>query len=207
MTFQQLKALAWTRILRFEDTDALYAAENNAKSAVTQAASELEGFLVLSDAGRLASREEVMALELVTILESFGSSGTLAAQIIVDRYGGQESVAVPSSTRQSIDQSRSQEESVSIVHLCRVAGRLAEAECDKAGLPFLTPVQGALGSGLDVALTLMEPSVGAFRGLGRQAALECITHFRTEAGRSQWGDPRIAIWYAAWANAIEAHFT
>jgi len=207
MTFQELKTLAWTRIPRFEGTDELYASEDRAQSAIKQAADELERFLMRPDAEGLVSRDEVMALELVTMLAVFGRPGALAAQIVVDRYGAQESLAAPSETSRSVDQNRPQQKAAGIVHLCRLAGGLAEAECEKAGLPFLTPVSGALGSGLDVALTLMEPSVGPFRGLDRQAALECITHFRSEAGRGQWGDPRVAIWYEAWAKAIEAHFT
>ena len=97
-------------------------------------------------------------------------------------------------------------EPVTIVHLSKLAGKLAQAECEKAGLPFMTPVQIALGSGLDVALTLMELSAGVFQGLNRQSAVESIAYFRAEANRSRSVDPQIAIWYEAWANAIETHF-
>ena len=58
----------------------------------------------------------------------------------------------------------------------------------------------------DVALTLMELSAGNFQGLNRQSAAESIAYFRAEANRSRSVDPQIAIWYEAWANAIETHF-
>jgi hypothetical protein len=100
----------------------------------------------------------------------------------------------------------SDEVPVTIVHLSKLAGKLAKVECEKAGLPFITPVQVALGSGLDVALTLMEQSAGVFQGLDRQSAAESVTYFRAEANRSRSVDPQIAIWYEAWANAIETYF-
>ena len=100
----------------------------------------------------------------------------------------------------------SEDKPVTIVDLSKLAGRLAEAECQKAGVPFITPVQVALGSGLDVALTLMEMSVGVFQGLNHQCATESIAYFRAEANRSRSIDPQIAIWYDAWARAIETHF-
>lgn len=97
--------------------------------------------------------------------------------------------------------------SVTIVALCRAAGKLAEAESERAGVPFVTPVQVALGSGLDVALTLMERSAGLFQGLSPESASECVAYFRAEADRSDAVDVQIAIWYRAWATAVESQFT
>ena len=42
-----------------------------------------------------------------------------------------------------------------------------------------------VGSGLDVALTVMELSAGVCHGLDRQSAAESITCFRAEADRSR----------------------
>ena len=91
----------------------------------------------------------------------------------------------------------------SIVDLSTLAGRLAEAECEKAGIPFKTDVQIGLASGLDVALTLMEESAGFFRGLGGQSVERASAYFRAEAERSRSIDPHIAIWYESWAKAVE----
>jgi hypothetical protein len=97
-------------------------------------------------------------------------------------------------------------EPITIVYLSKMAGELARAMSKDAELPFVTPVQFALGSGLDVALTLMEESVGTFRGLTQPSATGIVSYFRAEAARSRSVDPQIAIWYEAWASTIETHF-
>ena len=89
-TFQDLKTIAWARIPRHEGTAALYASEDHAMETIKQAASKLQMVLTSADAEGLISRDDALALELVTILENFGRSGALAARIIVDRYGMKE---------------------------------------------------------------------------------------------------------------------
>jgi hypothetical protein len=93
-----------------------------------------------------------------------------------------------------------------IVILCNEAGQIAGLECERVGIPFTTPAQIALGSGLDVALTLMELSAGVFQGLSKKSARESVAYFRDEATRSEAVDIQIAIWYRSWAMAIERHF-
>ena len=93
---------------------------------------------------------------------------------------------------------------LNIVQLCNAARRIAAAECAKVGLPFETPVQHALASGLDVALTLMEQSGSRYGGLNRQEAGGIATYFREEGPRNASIDTQIAIWYQAWASVIES---
>lgn len=102
---------------------------------------------------------------------------------------------------------RSKSNEVTVVRLSQEAGLVARLECERVGVPFVTPVQNALGSGLDVALTLMECSAGLFQGLETEAAQKCVAYFREEAARSEAVDVQIAIWYRAWATIIEAHFS
>ena len=58
-----------------------------------------------------------------------------------------------------------------------------------------------LTSGLDVALTLMEESVGKFNGLSVEQASNIVNYFRKEAERNSTDE--IAIWYLSWADAVE----
>ena len=95
---------------------------------------------------------------------------------------------------------------INVVDLSREAGDLARAESARAGVPFMTPVQVALGSGLDVALTLWGVSGGSFSGLDSESARRCVDYFRDEAERSERIDLQVAIWYRAWATAISRHF-
>lgn len=95
---------------------------------------------------------------------------------------------------------------ITVVDLSREAGSVARAESERAGTPFMTPLQIALGSGLDVALTLWGVSGGAFHGLDAESARKCVAYFRDEAERSTAVDVQIAIWYRAWASVIEARF-
>ena len=91
-----------------------------------------------------------------------------------------------------------------IVTLCRFADDVARAECAKAGIPFQTPLQVWMASGLDVALTLMEGSGARYQGLSREQALSVVAYFKAEAERIRSVDQRLAIWYLAWASVIEA---
>ncbi len=92
MTFQELAALAYARIYRTPETAALYGAEDELYSAVNGAADELEKCFAGAGMSQLTSREELLAITLVTILEHFGRSGHLAAQVNVKRYGSADSV-------------------------------------------------------------------------------------------------------------------
>jgi hypothetical protein len=86
-TFQQLKQLAWAMIPRNEGTAALYASEDLVMESIATATDELHAVFTSPAAERLISRDEALALELVTILERCRPSGAIAARIMVDRYG------------------------------------------------------------------------------------------------------------------------
>ncbi|MBK9214644.1 MAG: hypothetical protein IPM59_03455 [Chloracidobacterium sp.] len=91
-----------------------------------------------------------------------------------------------------------------VIELSNSVGEIARAECEKARIPFVTPLQVGLGSGFDVALTLMEQSVGLYKGLSQEKKRRVVEYFRAEAERSKAVDPYIVIWYLAWASVIEA---
>ncbi|MBK7394414.1 MAG: hypothetical protein IPI64_14155 [Chloracidobacterium sp.] len=90
-----------------------------------------------------------------------------------------------------------------IIELSNSVGEIARAAYDKAGIPFMTPLQIGLTSGLDVALTLMQVSVTSRKGLSQEDKLRVVDYFRAEAERSKSVDPQIVIWYLAWAEVIE----
>ena len=54
--------------------------------AIERAAGELTSFFTSEKYGT-PGREEMLALELAALLEYYGSAGTIAASIIVERYG------------------------------------------------------------------------------------------------------------------------
>jgi len=87
MTFQDLKVLAWAKVPRSDSTAALYALEEQASEAIAQAAREIGTLATTRHGEALLSHEEAIALELVAALGHFGRSGSLAARIVVDRYG------------------------------------------------------------------------------------------------------------------------
>jgi hypothetical protein len=66
---------------------------------------------------------------------------------------------------------------VSVVSLCGEAGIRVRCESERAGIPFETPVQTALVSGLDVALTLWRLSGGSFPGLETESAQKCVARY------------------------------
>ena len=94
-------------------------------------------------------------------------------------------------------------QTLTIVELSTLTGMIANGECTKAGLPYMTPLMIGAANGLDVGLTLWEASGGLFEGFSRQSAERASTYFRAEAERSRSIDRRIAIWYESWAKAIE----
>src|SRR5688572_26914660 len=94
---------------------------------------------------------------------------------------------------------------VPITVLSGLVGQIVRLECAKAGVPYETPVQFALASGLDTTLTIMEESVGVYRGLDASVVEKIVAYFRAEAKRSRSVDQQIAFWYDAWATVLQAH--
>lgn len=77
---------------------------------------------------------------------------------------------------------------------------------EKEGLPARSKTLVALASGLDVAVTVLEESVGSFKGLTPERAKKVCDYFRTEAKRSERIDRETAIFYLAWADALDQLF-
>jgi len=97
--------------------------------------------------------------------------------------------------------------SPTINELARRAGELFRSVCERVGLPSHSPLEYAVASGLDVAITLFEESTGAlFRGLTVESALEVVRYFREEAVRSAAIDVQIAIDYLSWADVLAAEY-
>jgi len=93
-----------------------------------------------------------------------------------------------------------------IMEVVNLSRSIIETHYTKPGIPQSGPVLIGLGSGLDVALTIMEESVGTFSGLPPEAAERIVICFNNESSKYKPLDLEIAVWYAAWAEAIEKLF-
>lgn len=96
--------------------------------------------------------------------------------------------------------------SIPIMQVVNLTRSIAAEKCKEAGIPYHTLTLVALSSGLDVGLTIMEDSVGGFKGLSTQDANNIYNYFKEEAMRSENVDAEIAIWYLSWAEAIKRLF-
>ena len=95
----------------------------------------------------------------------------------------------------------------SILQLSQQAGDLFRLASSRSGLDPYSPVMVALASGLDIALTLMEESTGVrYKGLTPESARKVVDYFCQEAKRSKPLDPQIALFYAAWAEALGSEY-
>ena len=93
-----------------------------------------------------------------------------------------------------------------IMDIVNTASSIRDSHCDRLGIPLRGRGLIALTSGLDVALTVMEESVGTFAGLSPEAAKRIVFYFKKESSKSEPLDLEIALWYSAWAEAIETLF-
>lgn len=94
----------------------------------------------------------------------------------------------------------------SVMDVITLANSIRQTLYRQQCLPEPTPVLAGLASGLDTALTLLEASIGSFAGLSPAAARDTVAYFQQEAKQSSASNPEIAIWYVAYAAAIERIF-
>ena len=97
-------------------------------------------------------------------------------------------------------------EEISIMDVVNLARAIRDRHCERLGIPLRGEGLLSLTSGLDVALTLMEESVGTFKGLSDESAKNIITYFEGEASKTEPVNLEIALWYSAWAEAIKELF-
>ena len=95
---------------------------------------------------------------------------------------------------------------ITIISIVNLARSIMVSQCKRLGIPFRGEGLVALTSGFDVALTLMEQSVTTFRGLSEESARTIIAYFEEEASKAEPVSLEIALWYSAWAKAIETLF-
>lgn len=96
------------------------------------------------------------------------------------------------------------EDTYGIMDIVHLTNSIRIKRCLDAGISADNPsvLLNCLSSGLDVGLTLMEDSVGAFDGLTVEQASKVVNYFRKEAKRYST-EQEIEIWYLSWADAIE----
>ena len=97
-------------------------------------------------------------------------------------------------------------EEISIMDVVNLARAIRDRRCERLGIPLRGEGLLSLTSGLDVALTLMEESVGTFKGLSDESAKNIITYFEDESSKAEPVNLEIALWYSAWAEAIKELF-
>jgi hypothetical protein len=97
-------------------------------------------------------------------------------------------------------------EGITIMDVVNLASSIRDSHCSRLGIPFRGEELQSLTSGLDVALTLMEESVGTFKGLSDKSARNIIAYFEDESSKTEPVSLEIALWYSAWAEAIETLF-
>jgi len=93
-----------------------------------------------------------------------------------------------------------------IMDVVNLARSIMYSHCRRLEIPFRGEGLVSLTSGLDVALTLMEESVGTFRGLSEESARTIINYFEDESSKAEPVILEISLWYSAWAEAIEKLF-
>ena len=97
-------------------------------------------------------------------------------------------------------------EEITIMDVVNLASSIRDSHSSRLGLPFREEGLLSLTSGLDVALTVMEESVGTFHGLSEESARKIIAYFEDESSKAEPVSLEIALWYSAWAKAIETLF-
>jgi hypothetical protein len=97
-------------------------------------------------------------------------------------------------------------EEITIMDVVNLAKSIRDSHCSRLGLPFRGEGLLSLTSGFDVALTLMEESVGTFKGLSNESARNIITYLEDESSKTEPVSLEIALWYSAWAEAIKTLF-
>ena len=97
-------------------------------------------------------------------------------------------------------------QNVPIMELIEFAESLRKQLYEGEGVEEPSSTLGGLASGLDVGLTLLESSLGAFDGLTKESAAECREYFRNESAKHRADDLELSIWYFSYALAIEAMF-
>jgi hypothetical protein len=90
--------------------------------------------------------------------------------------------------------------------LVNLANSIRQTRSGIAGIPPRSETLFALASGFDVALTIMETSVGLFTGLTPPAAAKVVRYLREEARRCEQISREVAVWYESYAEAIEQLF-
>jgi hypothetical protein len=93
-----------------------------------------------------------------------------------------------------------------IMDVVKLANRIRQHLYRKDGLPDQTPILDGLASGLDTGLTLLELSVGDYRGLAPDAARGIVDYFLQEVDKHSLSNPQVAMWYVAFAEAVERLF-
>ena len=95
---------------------------------------------------------------------------------------------------------------ITIMSVVKLADRIRRAQCESAGIPELTPTLIGLAAGLDVALTLMESSVGSFKSLSLDEGVRIVKYFRSAATTESERNQEVSFWYSAYADAVEQLF-
>jgi len=95
---------------------------------------------------------------------------------------------------------------ITIIDVVKVARSISYQHYTQEGISDGSPTLHGLTSGLDVALTIIEESVGTFKGLSKDTAEKMSAYFRQEAERYGKIEKEIAIWYLSFAEAIEHMF-
>lgn len=95
---------------------------------------------------------------------------------------------------------------ITIMDVVNLARSIRDKHSKRLGLPFRGVELVSLTSGLDVALTMMEESVGTFQGLSEESARKIIAYFEDESSKSKPKSLKFALWYSTWAEAIKKLF-
>ena len=95
---------------------------------------------------------------------------------------------------------------ITIMSVVKLADQIRRTQYESAGITELTPTLVGLAGGLDVALTLMEQSVGSFESLTHEEAVRIVKYFRSEAATESERNQEVSIWYSAYADAVEQLF-
>jgi hypothetical protein len=98
------------------------------------------------------------------------------------------------------------QERITILELVKLQTQIRRQYYVNSDLREQSPILEGLASGLDSTLTIMEISVGTFKGMSKEAASEIIAYFIQESHSHKNSNLEVSIWYLSWAKALETLF-
>jgi hypothetical protein len=97
-------------------------------------------------------------------------------------------------------------DSITILDIVNLQDQIRRQYYVESGLREQSAILEGLAGGLDSTLTIMEVSIGPFKGMSKEAASEIIDYFLQESYSHKNSNLEVSIWYLSWAKTLETLF-